>query len=164
MEAEFSREIRELTLGSVHSFGEWPNPKVPHVAAGLYSIWLGDEFIYVGMSGRGLAEPDIANKLSAGEKKKALFSRLESHASGRRSGDQFCLYICDHFIIPKLSQVELEQVREGSISLDERTRKFIRSELSYRFVEVPSGSTALKLEAHLKRTGLNGRKPRLNPA
>jgi hypothetical protein len=163
MEYEFEREIRELVNGPSYSFSEWPNLNVPHVAAGLYTIWHDQEFIYVGMSGRGLAEAEIAQKRLAGEKKKALYSRLESHASGRRSGDQFCLYICDHFIVPELSSSDLIQVRNGSISLDDRTKRFIRSKLQYRFVEVTSGLTALKVEAHLKRFGVNGSKPRLNP-
>jgi len=164
MESEFEKEIREVTNGSAFPYSDWPNPNVPHVAAGLYTIWHGQEFIYVGMSGRGLAEADIAQKRVAGEKKKALFSRLESHASGRRSGDQFCLYICDHFVVPELTSTELNQVRDGSISLDERTKRFIRAQLHYRFVEVSTGQIALKVEAHLKRVGVNGNKPRLNPA
>jgi hypothetical protein len=33
---------------------------------------------------------------------KGLWTRLNSHASGRRAGDQFNVYICDRFIVPVL--------------------------------------------------------------
>lgn len=164
MQRQFSVEINQLQEGPEFSFGDWPNKIVPHVAAGLYSIWHGSEFIYVGMSGRGLTEDHLKSLADAGARKKALYSRLDSHASGRRSGDQFCLYICDHYVVPKLSSVDLIRVGDGTISLDTLTRKFIREELTYRFVQVPNGSIALSLEGFIKASGLNGLRPKLNPS
>ena len=35
---------------------------------------------------------------------KWLWTRLGSHASGRRSGDQFNVYICDRFVVPALTR------------------------------------------------------------
>ena len=52
-------------------------------------------FIYVGMAGRG--ETAAARGLGP-------FGRLNSHASGRRSGDQFCVYICDRLEVERLVQ------------------------------------------------------------
>jgi hypothetical protein len=46
--------------------------------------------VYVGVAGR--------NPRGAG-----LASRLRSHASGRRSGDQFCGYVADQYVLPELT-------------------------------------------------------------
>ncbi len=117
----------------------------------------------LGMSSRGLSAAEIEAKTLSGQRKRALYSRLESHASGRRSGDQFCLYVYDYYIVPELSKDELEQIRHGAISLDQRTKQFIRSQLIYRFVAVAAGDVALRIETYIKREGLRGSKPRLNP-
>ena len=37
------------------------------------------------------------------KKAKGLWTRLNSHAIGRSSGDQFCVYACDRFVVPHLS-------------------------------------------------------------
>ena len=103
MESLFAREIQELLEGQAFSFGDWPNMLVRHVAAGLYSIWHGPEFIYIGMSGRGLSEPELQSMRSAGQKRRALFSRLESHASGRRSG------------APRANNVETESLHSSQL-------------------------------------------------
>ncbi len=39
--------------GPACRFSDWPNAEVPRRAAGVYTIWRQEEFIYVGMSGRG---------------------------------------------------------------------------------------------------------------
>jgi hypothetical protein len=70
MQRQFSVEINQLQEGPEFSFGDWPNKIVPHVAAGLYSIWHGSEFIYVGMSGRGLTEDHLKSLADAGARKR----------------------------------------------------------------------------------------------
>lgn len=90
--------LRALEKGSCHRFSDWPNPSVPKVAAGVYTIWENGRLVYVGMSGRGLAAEDIAAP-DEPAKAKGLWTRLDSHASGRRSGDQFCVYVCDRFVV-----------------------------------------------------------------
>ena len=151
-----------LARGPLHAFAAWPLEVVPHVAAGLYSVWKGEDFIYIGMSGRGLSEADIEARRRAGERKKALWSRLDSHASGRRSGDQFCLYVCDRFVLPELEADHLADIGAGRVSLDRLTREWIRAHLAFRFVEVPSGTEALRLEDLIRKQGLGGRLPILN--
>ena len=80
-----------------------------------------------------------------GAKKKGLTDRLKSHASGRRSGDQFCLYVCDRLVLPHLSSDDVQQVGVGRLSLDERTKRFIHENLTYRFAIVPDGEQAFRL-------------------
>jgi hypothetical protein len=41
--------LRTLEIGPCHRFSDWPDPSVPKVAAGVYTIWDHDRFIYVGM-------------------------------------------------------------------------------------------------------------------
>lgn len=69
-------------------FADWLNPDVPRAAAGVYAIWRGDELIYCGMSGRSIA---AGAELPDG--KYGLVTQLKSRASGRLSGDQFCVYV-----------------------------------------------------------------------
>ena len=47
--------LEALEVGEAHRFADWPNLSVPRASAGVYTIWDGDQFIYVGMAGRGMA-------------------------------------------------------------------------------------------------------------
>jgi len=64
-------------------------------------------------------------------KAKDLWTRLNSHASGRRSGDQFCVYVCDRFVVPALSVAQQAQIAEGRLALDKLTRELIRDRYAY---------------------------------
>ena len=131
----------------------------------MYTIWRGDEFIYAGMSGRGAQLEDfVADPGPSGrEKAKGLWTRLDSHASGRRSGDQFNVYICDRFIIPVLIPDQQRDIGQGILLLDHATRDFIREYLGYRFVVYPSGKEALTVERDVRAGGLPAGRPYLNP-
>jgi len=88
-----------LAAATAYPFSDWPNPEVPTFAAGVYTIWHRDgRFIYVGMSGRGMTADTVDRK-----KPQGIYTRLKSHATGRRSGDQFCVYVADRFVLPSLS-------------------------------------------------------------
>ena len=99
----------------------------------------------IGMAGRGLAAEDL-DAPDEPAKAKGLWTRLNSHASGRRSGDQFCSYICDRFVVPHLSLQEQAQVADGESALDALTRKLIHDRYEYRFVTTPDGAAAFALE------------------
>ena len=117
----------------------------------------------IGMAGRGLAAEDL-DAPDEPAKAKGLWTRLNSHASGRRSGDQFCSYICDRFVVPHLSLQEQAQVADGELALDALTRKLIHDRYEYRFVTTPDGATAFALEREVERGALSAGKPFLNPA
>ena len=95
MKDRSEQQLEILEHGTPCSFSDWPNSDIPDIAVELYSVWRQREFIYVGMSGRGLIAADIQKGRNDGHKRKVLFSRLNSPACGRRSSDQFSLYICD---------------------------------------------------------------------
>ena len=104
------------------SFSEDPRRHIPNNGSIIYSVWdKNEKFIYIGISG-----------LQKSLEKRSPLSRMISHASGRRSGDQFCIYIHDFYVIPKL--IEKGEYSPSIGVLDKLTKDFIQSNLSYRFV------------------------------
>ena len=103
-------------------FKNWPNHNIPSVAAGAYVIWQGGELLYAGMSGR-----EIEKAIKNGKKKYGLSTRLASHASGRLSGDPFCAFVSNRIIIPEIKQNQLNKFKNGLVTLDQVTKKFIRT-------------------------------------
>lgn len=150
--------IEALEDGERHEFRTWSASSLPKGPPGVYSIWSEDTFLYVGMSWR---EPvPTASGTSPG-----LWGRLDSHASGRRSGDQFCIYVCDRFVLPTLGPDQIRAIGEGRLSLDGLTKQYVREHLSYRYVLTPTGAQARSLEADVRANGLRGAgKPLLNPS
>src|SRR5262245_50877131 len=95
-----------LTAGALYWFRDWPNEAVPRFGAGVYTIWHADRrFIYVGMSGR-----NITSDSKPGRSPHGLYTRLKSHSGGRRSGDQFCVYVADRLVLGFLTPEEIEDV------------------------------------------------------
>ena len=156
-------QLDELTDGPAYEFAKWPNTHVPKVAAGVYTIWQGNRLIYVGMSGRGM-KPTDTEAPDEPKKAKGLFTRLQSHANGRRSGDQFCVYVCDRLIVPELTSTQQEQIGQGELLLDAMTRKYIHDNFRYRYVKTKDGREAFDLEREIQKHGLGGKLPELNPA
>jgi len=54
--------------------------------------------------------------------------------------------------------------RDGEVTLDQMTRKFIRSKLDYQYILVDKSQDAYDLEMHCRRGAVFGVKPLLNPA
>jgi hypothetical protein len=128
--------LEPLEDGTAYRFADYATLRdvIPGSGAGVYTIW--DEegaLVYVGVAGRN---PDGTG----------LASRLRSHAGGRRSGDQFCVYVADHYVLPDL------------------TREQIHRSFVFRFVPVADYATALRVERAVKDGGLRAGRPRLNPA
>ena len=79
---------------------------------------------------------------------KNLQSRLSQHSSGRRSGDQFCVYVSDRLVMKNLTDEQIKGISQVTYSLDHQIRDFIRKELSYCYVLVSDDPTARALERH----------------
>jgi hypothetical protein len=142
-----------------HRFSAWPNTDVPILAAGVYVVWDGERLISCGMSGR-----EFEKAVAAGRVRFGLTTRLASHASGRLSGDQFCVYVANRLVIPTLQPDQLSKFAAGKLTLDKLTRDYISTHLEYQFAVVGSSSAAYMLEKEC-RTGVTfGVKPLLNPA
>ena len=138
-------------------FADWPNQNIPAVAAGVYAIWQREQLLYCGMSGREIEK-------AAGKKKYGLITRLGSHASGRLSGDQFCVYVANQLVIPSLGSDELTRFGSGELTLDMLTRDLIHQHLEYQYVVVGTSEEAYALESRCRAGEVFGRKPFLNPA
>ena len=134
------------------SFAEDPRKYISNNGSIIYSVWdKDDKFIYIGISG--------LQKLL---EKRSPLSRMVSHCSGMRSGDQFCVYIHDFFVIPNLLKEKDYKPERGS--LDKLTKQYIHENLSYRFISFNSensDSIVRKLENEIK-SGALGLKPLLN--
>jgi hypothetical protein len=155
--------VKTLQDGPVFKFADWPSDQVPRRAAGVYTVWRRDEFIYVGMSGRGAQSEDFVASPDRPGTPMGLWTRLNSHASGRRSGDQFNVYICDRFIIPALTPGQQHDIGQGQLLLDRLTRDYIREHLGYRFLVCRDGEEALAVERSIRAGQLPAGRPYLNP-
>jgi hypothetical protein len=115
------------------------------------------------MAGRSLTAESILEHRSDPTRVTGLRSRLASHASGRRSGDQFCVYVADRFVLPGLEPETIRAIAAGTTSLDAIVRDYIHSKFGYRFVEAADGAEARELEDQVRRGGLSAGPPILNP-
>ena len=150
--------------GKLYAFKSWPNVEIPRVCAGIYTIWRDRQLLYVGMAGRALNAEQIAAARGIHSQGKGLFSRLNGHASGRRSGDQFCLYVGDRLVLPGLTPAEIGRIGRGELSLDKLVRAYVHNYLSYRFAETEDNPAAMALERAIRCGCLAAGKPLLNPA
>ena len=132
--------------------------EIPTPGSMIYTVWQNQiDFIYVGIGGVGQSSnTPLENRNPR--------SRIEQHSSGRRSGDQFCVYVHDFFVIPEL-------VKSGNFIpekglLDRKTKDFIHVHLSYRYMVFQTNDSSRivrDLEAAIQR-GVHGfGKPLLNP-
>lgn len=145
-----------MKFSNKYKFSDWPNKSIPQVAAGIYAIWNGDELFYCGMSGREIEK-------NINKKKYGLITRLHSHASGRLSGDQFCVYVANRLVIPELQPNDLPLFACGELKLDELTKRYIHEHLEYQYVIVDSSSEAYAVENKARNGTLFEQKPKLNP-
>jgi hypothetical protein len=140
-------------------FSDWPNPAIPALAAGVYAIWHDDAFIYCGMSGREFEKAQLAQR-----KKYGLVTRLASHASGRLSGDQFCVYVANRLVLPRLELEQLRKFASGENTLDRLTKAYIHGHFEYQFAVVDTSKQAYEFEMRIRSGVVFGIKPLLNPA
>ena len=133
--------------------------EVPAVAAGVYVIWERNALIYCGMSGRQFEKAVGLERVKFG-----LITRLASHASGRLSGDQFCVYVANRLVIPSLGQEQLAKFSTGALTLDILTKTYVNERLEYQFAKVGSSAEAYALERRCREGDVFGVKPLLNPA
>ncbi|MUK30774.1 hypothetical protein GNP44_11885 [Aliivibrio fischeri] len=97
------------------------------------------------------------------KKKYGLITRLNSHASGRLSGDQFCVYVANRLVIPSLQAIDLPLFASGELKLDGLTKKYIHDKLEYQYVLLNSSSEAYNIENEARSGKLLGQLPLLNP-
>lgn len=102
---------------------------IPEYGSIIYTVFLDkSEFIYVGIG--GLSGKTVRDRNPR--------SRILQHTQGRRSGDQFCIYIQDFYVIPSLMGKPYQPVKGY---LDRQTKEFIQSRLTYRYAVIQTENT-----------------------
>ena len=126
---------------------------IPTYGSIIYTVFLDrSEFIYVGIG--GLSGKSV--------KERNPRSRIIQHAQGRRSGDQFCIYIQDFYVIPSIINNEYTP-KKGF--LDTLTKEFIQSRLTYRYLVLQtedSDKIVRRLERELQNNEYGFGVPKLN--
>jgi hypothetical protein len=149
--------IKSLISGPLFPFCEGLHENLPLASYGVYTIWKDTQFIYVGIAGRRL------DLIVHHVKMKGLKDRLESHWRGRRSGDQFAVYVFDRFVVPTLTEQQKRQFESGELEGDSLTRSFIQKHFCYRFARTDSYKEAWAIEVHMAKGLTSAGLPRLNP-
>jgi len=150
--------VDDLTEGILYQFSEWPNEDLPDVAIGMYTIWKGDLFAYVGISGTAVKKEDYEKN-----KVKGLKQRLNAHRSGGIGGDKFCVYVFERFVSKGLTLQDLDKMSKKELTLGKLNRDFIGTNLSYRFTIIDSSQKAREYESIIKKGGIESiGKPYLN--
>jgi hypothetical protein len=109
------------------------------------------------MSGRGITTDTVHRNRPQG-----IYTRLKSHASGRRSGDQFCVYVADRLVLPDLSQGEITAIATGRHQMDAFVRRYIHENLKYCFVMLPDATAAYFVEKAIKHGAWGQSRPLQN--
>ena len=152
--------LDDLFNGKLYSFSEWPNEDLPDVAIGMYTIWKGDMFAYVGISGTSLSADDFAMKA---KKVRGLKQRLNYHRGGGLGGDKFCVYVFERFLTKELTLDDLDKMSRKELTLGKLNREYIRKNLTYRFTILDSSQKAREYEDIIKKGGIESiGKPYLN--
>ncbi|MGA7759221.1 MAG: hypothetical protein WBL31_09270 [Ilumatobacteraceae bacterium] len=153
--------LADLERGRIRRFSDWSNTDCPRVAAGVYTIWRGSQFVYVGMSARGLTRQILETSRKLG-RTEGLRTRLEAVASGQRTCDEFGVYV-DFLVLEQLSADQIERVASGGLRFHALVRDFIVSELTYRFVTTEDGEAAFALERAVRLGAFDCGRPHVNP-
>ncbi len=127
---------------------------IPRYGSIIYTVFLDKrEFIYVGIG--GLSGKTVHDRNPR--------SRILQHTQGRRSGDQFCIYIQDFYVIPSLMGTPYRPVKGY---LDRLTKEFIQSRLMYRYAVIQtehSDRDVRNLEREIQSGKHGNPLPTLNP-
>ena len=136
------------------SFGDDYSKHVPSYGSIIYTVWdLDEKFIYVGIGG--------TQKKPVRERNPR--SRIKKHSSGRRSGNQFCIYVQDFFVLPNIIGSGTYEPKRGY--LDNLTKKFLHEQLRYRvkaFQTEDSVRIVRSLEGKIKKGAFGFPPPLLN--
>jgi hypothetical protein len=150
-----SEILETLEQGPLHRFCELQAlESVPRTGAAVYTIWdHAGELIYVGVSGRSPTS------------KTGPWGRLRSHWNGRRSGDQFCVYVADHYVLPDLTPQQIAAIadREPTLFIDDLVAERVRRDFCFRIAIVDSYRDAVAIETAIKQGAFRSIRPRLNP-
>lgn len=99
---------------------------------------------------------------ASGGRRTGLADRLFHHSSGRRSGDQFCVYVADRLVLPKLTAENLAGIAGGHLLLDDFVYVYVQDRLAYRVTITADVAAARAVEKAARGGALGAGKPVLN--
>lgn len=112
-----------------------------------------DDFVYIGIGGiRGVTAEDRNPR-----------SRIMQHWQGMRSGDQFCIYVQDHFVLP---QIVAKPYTAQNGQIDRLVRQYTHDHLSYAYMidQSQEGSRRVRdFERRIQQGAWLGIKPLVDP-
>ncbi len=154
-EKEISSALRGSSDKALEQLEQGPTVKMGDLIAaegreiptstGVYTIWLGTQLLYVGISWK---DPRTTNNKNA----KGVFGRLRTYYDGRRTND-FMRSLGDRFITPHLTSGEQTALAQGTLDLDSQTRTFARERLTIRAYAC-AGDEARRIESLIRKHGL----------
>jgi hypothetical protein len=103
-----------------------------------------------------MAGREFDKSIVAGDVKAGVINRLDSRASGRLSGDQFCVYVANQ--MPE----QLALFKSGQLTLE--TDDEIHRRVRDHFAVASSRKDAFEVERAFRDGSLPRKRPRLNPA
>lgn len=149
-----------LEHGPAYAFATWPaHDHLDGVGTAVYTIWEGATLLYAGMSGVLAA---VGSDPRRDGPSMALRKRLDSHLRDDSYSDRFRMYLVD-FVASRLTPKQLAMLNSGKVRLSGLMSKFVREQLTYRFVAASDTGLALSLEMEVRRGGLSVGRPQLNP-
>ena len=149
--------LKELERGAKRPVREVTQDLDVKYRTGVYTLWHGDDFLYVGMS-------YIASQPSdEGDGKWGLWGRIRTHSDSRPG--HLSRAIISRFIVPSLTSDEITAMQHGDDELlTRRLYDFINNEVEYRTWPTGDGAEARALEDRVRREGLpQAGRPMLNP-
>ena len=87
MSSSSTLALAELRDGPLYRFADWPNPEVPNGRIGVYTVWGGDELIYVGMGGRAVGPSADTNGPASTKLTGLSLQQIQDAARGQLSLD-----------------------------------------------------------------------------
>jgi hypothetical protein len=151
-------QVRPLQDGPARWLRDWRTDTAVKYRTGLYALWHGDRFLYVGIA-RTASSPG-----PEGDGKWGLWGRLGTHANG--ASRMLWRKIATRFVVPDLTDDDRDAMARGHADelLDQRVRAWLHEHVRYRTLITPDGPTAGRLESHVRRVGLpDAGPPELNP-
>jgi hypothetical protein len=148
--------LAALQDSTLRPFSSGVDSSIPRVCAGVYTIWRGEQLIYVGHAGRAAATATDGARTG-------LADRLRHHATGRRSGDQFCVYVADRLVLQTLGSEDLASIASGELLLDDFIYVYVQDQLAYRYTVTQDVVLARTVEDAARGGKLDAGKPFLNP-
>lgn len=151
------RVLAHLENGPRHPLGHIHNHEAVKYRPGVYTLWRGEEFLYVGMSYRASdPTPEVDGKWG-------LWGRIRTHHSSRPG--HLTRAILSRFVIPSLTPDDVDAMRQGDDDLlDQRLLEFVDNEIDYRAWISDNGDDARQVENLIRRDGLpRAGQPLLNP-